>query len=299
MAQTGTAALPAQTITIGGDLTVSRIGFGAMRLTGKKVWGEYADRAGGIALLQEVVESGVTYIDTADTYGPFTNESLIHDALHPYPDNLVIASKGGFVRGGPGYEDLDAVGNRMYLRQAAFTSARRLGVDRIDLYYLHTPTARDVSFESQIETLAELQQLGVIRHIGLSNISAAQLRTAQTITSIAAVTAHYNVSVRLGSGLFAAARETGVVFSPWHPAVIPAGEGADRIKMVLERLATKYDSTVMQIGLAWQLHRSPLTLPIPGTTSIRHLKENLAAASICLEQDEVEELTNLVPEDIF
>jgi pyridoxine 4-dehydrogenase len=291
-----TAALPARTVTIGGDLTVERIGFGAMRLTGEKVWGEYPDRAGGIALLQEVVRSGVTYIDTADTYGPFTNETLIHDALHPYSDKLVIASKGGFVRGGPQYEDLDAVGNRMYLRQAAFTSARRLGVDRIDLYYLHTPQARDVPFENQVETLAELQQLGVIRHIGLSNISADQLRTAQRITAIAAVTAHYNVSVRLGSGLFAVARETGVVFSPWHPAVMPTGERAGSATEVLGRLAAKYNASIVQIGLAWQLHRSPLTLPIPGTTSVSHLKENLAAATINLEPCEVEEITQLVPE---
>ena len=290
-------ALPVERVTIGGDLTVGRIGFGAMRLTGEKVWGEYPDRAGGIALLQEVVKSGVTYIDTADTYGPFTNETLIHDALYPYPDDLVIASKGGFVRGGPQYEDLDAVGNRMYLRQAAFTSARRLGVDRIDLYYLHTPEARDVSFEKQIETLAELQQLGVIRHIGLSNITAGQLRVAQTIANIAAVTAHYNVSVRLGSSLFAAARDAGIVFSPWHPAVMPTGDNAATETAVLDRLATKYDATIIQIGLAWQLHRSPLTLPIPGTTSIRHLKENLAAASIALEQDEVDEITNLVREN--
>jgi pyridoxine 4-dehydrogenase len=207
------------------------------------------------------------------------------------------ASKGGFVRGGPEYEDLDAVGNRMYLRQAAFTSARRLGVDRIDLYYLHTPNARDVSFENQVETLAELQQLGVIRHIGLSNITAAQLRTAQTVTTIAAVTAHYNVSVRLGSGLFAVARDTGVVFSPWHPAVMPTGDNAAAATAVLGRLAAKYDASIIQIGLSWQLHRSPLTLPIPGTTSIRHLKANLAAATITLEQDEVEEITNLARED--
>jgi pyridoxine 4-dehydrogenase len=296
MARTEKGALPAQTVAIGGDLTVGRIGFGAMRLTGEKVWGEYPDRAGGIALLQEVVASGATFIDTADTYGPFTNETLIHDALCPYPDNLVIASKGGFVRGGPEYTDLDAVGNRMYLRQAAFTSARRLGVERIDLYYLHTPQARDVSFENQIETLAELQQLGVIRHIGLSNVTAEQLRVAQGITSIAAVTAHYNVTVRLGAELFAAARDTGIVFSPWHPAVMPSGDHAGPATAVLGRLAAKYDATVIQIGLAWQLHRSPLTLPIPGTTSISHLKENLAAANISLEPDEVEEITSLVPE---
>jgi pyridoxine 4-dehydrogenase len=287
------APAPARMITIGGDLTVGRIGYGAMQLTGPKVWGEYPDREGGITLLRQVVDAGVTFIDTADTYGPFTNESLIHDALHPYPADLVIATKGGFVRGGPEYADLDAVGNRVYLRQCAFTSARRLGVDRIDLYYLHTPDAKDVPFEQQVETLAELQQEGVIRHIGLSNVSAGQFEAARRIVDIAAVTAHYNVGIRLGADLLTAAEAAGVVFSPWHPAAVPGGDGAARSDVLLGELAVRHGATVQQIALAWQLHRSPLMLPIPGTTSIEHLTENLAAAGIALAADEVDAITAL------
>lgn len=287
------APAPARMITIGGDLTVGRIGYGAMQLTGPKVWGEYPDREGGITLLRQVVDAGVTFIDTADTYGPFTNESLIHDALHPYPADLVITTKGGFVRGGPEYADLDAVGNRVYLRQCAFTSARRLGVDRIDLYYLHTPDAKDVPFEQQVETLAELQQEGVIRHIGLSNVSAGQFEAARRIVDIAAVTAHYNVGIRLGADLLTAAEAAGVVFSPWHPAAVPGGDGPARSDALLGELAVRHGATVQQIALAWQLHRSPLMLPIPGTTSIEHLTENLAAAGIALAADEVDAITAL------
>ena len=162
----------AETVTIGGDLTVGRIGYGAMQLTGPKVWGDYPDHDRGVALLREVVAAGVTFIDTADVYGPHSNEELIREALHPYPEHLVIATKGGFVRGGPEYSDMGAVGNRYYLRQAAYMSARRLGLERIDLYYLHTATMTDAPFEETIETLAGMRQEGLIRHIGLSNVSA-------------------------------------------------------------------------------------------------------------------------------
>src|SRR5882757_7451592 len=268
-----------------------------MQLTGPKVWGEYPDRDGGIALLKEVVEAGIKFIDTADVYGPHTNEILIHDALHPYPDDLVIATKGGFVRGGPDYKDWDAVGNRVYLRQCVYTSLRRLGLDRIDLYYLHAPTASDVPFEQQVETLAEMRQEGLIKHIGLSNLSAAQFRAAQAIVDIAAVTAHYNVAVRLGAELLNAAEAAGIPFSPWHPAAVPKGHDAERFDAVLQPLAGKYGVTVQQIALAWQLHRSPVTLPIPGTTSIPHLTENLAAASVSLTRAEVASITSLVADN--
>jgi aryl-alcohol dehydrogenase-like predicted oxidoreductase len=177
-------------VTIGGDLTVGRIGYGAMQLTGPKVWGEYPDHDKGVALLREVVAQGVTYIDTADVYGPQSNEELIREALHPYPDNLVIATKGGFVRSGPEYTDMGAVGNRHYLRQAAYMSARRLGVDHIDLYYLHTPTMTDAPFEEIVETLAGMRQDGLMRHIGLSNVSADQLRAARSITDHISLTQH-------------------------------------------------------------------------------------------------------------
>ena len=195
------------TITLGGDLQVARIGYGAMQLTGPNQWGEYPDRDGGIALLRQVVEAGVTLIDTADAYGPHTNELLIREALHPYPEYLVIATKGGFVRGGPEYSTIDAIGNANYLRQSAHMSARRLGVEQIDLYYLHSGRAKDASFEDQVGTLAELRQEGLIRHIGLSNVTPDQLRAARRIVAIAAVTAHFNVVARQEATLVDAAIE--------------------------------------------------------------------------------------------
>src|SRR3954451_3473305 len=191
----------ATTVTIGGDLVANRIGFGAMQLTGKQVWGEYPDHEGGIALLRAVYDAGMNFIDTADVYGPHSNELLIREALHPYPEDLIIATKGGFVRGGCDYSTLGAVGNRNYLRQSAHMSARRLGLDTIALYYLHSGQAMDVPFEDQIATLATLRDDGVIRHVGLSNVTLEQFQLAQTITPIAAVTALYNTSIRTGGAL--------------------------------------------------------------------------------------------------
>jgi pyridoxine 4-dehydrogenase len=284
------------TVTIGGDLTVGNIGYGAMQLTGPKVWGEYPDHDQGVALLRQVVDEGVTFIDTADVYGPHSNEELIREALHPYPDDLVIATKGGFVRGGPEYSDMSAVGNKYYLRQGAYMSMRRLGLDHIDLYYLHTPTMTDAPFEEIIETLAGMRQDGLIRHIGLSNVSADQLRTALTITDIAAVTVHYNVAVRLGAAVRALAAERTIVFSPWHPGAVPGGADGAPFHMVIDPIAAKYDATPQQVALAWQLHRTPNALPIPGTTSVQHLRENLAA-HIRLTEEEVDAITTLAPEE--
>jgi aryl-alcohol dehydrogenase-like predicted oxidoreductase len=286
-----------ETVTIGGDLTVGRIGYGAMQLTGPKVWGEYPDHDKGVALLREVVAAGVTFIDTADAYGPHSNEELIREALHPYPEQLVIATKGGFVRSGPEYTDLGAVGNPHYLRHAAYMSARRLGLDHIDLYYLHTPTMTDAPFEEIVETLAGLRQDGLIRHIGLSNVSADQLRTAMSITDIAAVTVHYNVAVRLGAAVRQVAQETGIVFSPWHPGAIPGGDEGRPFHAVIDPIAERHDATPQQVALAWQLHLSEQALPIPGTTSTQHLKENLAAGHISLTRDEVDAITALAPEE--
>lgn len=284
-------------VTIGGDLTVGRIGYGAMQLIGPKVWGEYPDHDHGVALLRKVVAAGVTFLDNADVYGPHSNEELIREALHPYPDDLVIATKGGFVRGGPEYSDMGAVGNRLYLRQAAYMSMRRLGLERIDLYYLHTPTMTDGPFEQIVETLAGMRQDGLIRHIGLSNVSAEQLRTAMSITDIAAVTVHYNVAVRVGAAVRQVADRAGIVFSPWHPGAIPGGEQGEPLHAVIDPIAAKHDATPQQIALAWQLHRTPPALPIPGTTSLEHLRENLAAGHVVLTQDEVDAITALVPED--
>jgi pyridoxine 4-dehydrogenase len=285
------------TVTIGGDLTVGRIGYGAMQLTGPKVWGDYPDRDKAIALLREAVASGVTFIDTADVYGPHSNEELIHEALHPYPDDLVIATKGGFVRGGPEYSDMSAVGNKQYLRQSAYMSMRRLGLDRIDLYYLHTPTMTDVPFEQIVETLAGMRQEELIGHIGLSNVSAEQLRTALTITDIAAVTVHYNVAVRLGAAVREVADEHGIVFSPWHPGAVPGGEDGQPFHAVIDPIAERYEATAQQVALAWQLHRTGEALPIPGTTSAQHLRENLDAATIGLTEEEVDAITALAAED--
>ena len=287
----------AGTVTIGDDLIVGCMGYGAMQLAGPRVWGEYRDREGGVALLREAVAAGVSFIDTADAYGPHSNEELIREALHPYPPDLVIATKGGLVRGGPELSEMGAVGNPHYLRQAAHMSARRLGLDRIDLYYLHTPKMTDAPFEEIIETLADMRQAGLILHIGLSNISAEQLRTAMSITDIAAVTAPYNVAVRIGAGLRRAAPDAGLVFSPWHPAGIPRGVEGRPFHAVIDPIAERHDATPQQIALAWQLHRTAKALPIPGTTSVEHLKENLAAAHISLSQEDVDAIIALAPEE--
>jgi pyridoxine 4-dehydrogenase len=284
------------TLTLGTGLTVSRIGYGAMQLTGKQVWGDYGDREAGIALLRGAVEAGVTFIDTADVYGPHTNEILIREALYPYPEHLVIATKGGFVRGGFDYSTLGAVGNPNYLRQAAHTSARRLGLDTLDLYYLHSGRAVDAPFEQQIETLAALREEGLIRNIGLSNVTLEQVRLAQQIAPIAAITAHYNVGARTGADLLRAAEESGAAFSPWHPVRFDEGGDAEKVTSVLEPIALRYGATMQQIALAWHLHRSPVSLPIPGTTSLAHLKDNLAAAEIELAAEDVAAITALAPE---
>src|SRR3954453_13512619 len=287
----------AATVSIGGDLTVGRIGYGAMQLTGPKVWGAYPDHDKGIAVLQEVVRAGVTFLDTADVYGPHSNEELIREALYPYPDDLVIATKGGNLRGGPEYSDMTALGNEWYLRQAAYMSMRRLGLDHIDLYYLHQSTFTDVPFEQAVDTLAGMKAEGLIRHIGLSNVSAEQLRTAMSITDIAAVTAHYNVAVRLGAAVRKVAQDAAIVFSPYHPGALPRGQEGAPFHAAIDPIAERYDATPQQIALAWQLHRTEQALPIPGTTSTQHLNQNLAAAHISLTPDEVDAITALAPEE--
>lgn len=280
-------------ITIGGDLVVKRIGYGAMKLTGDQVWGPYPDHDHAISVLRGVVDAGVTLIDTADVYGPHTNELLIKEALHPYPEDLVIATKGGFVRGGFDYSTLGAVGNPNYLRQSAHLSARRLGVDALDLYYLHSGSAQDAPFEDQVGVLAELREAGLIRHVGLSNITLEQLRIAQAIVPVAAVTALYNVTARVGADLLAAAEEDGIVFSPWHPVTTTDGPLASRAAEVLPPIAAAHGTTVQQVALAWQLQGSPRALPIPGTTSLAHLRENLAAHSIVLSAEEMRTITDI------
>ena len=218
-----------------------RIGYGAMRLTGSHVWGDYPDRDGGIALLWDFVDAGITFIDTADVYGPHSNEILIYDALHPYPDGLVIATKGGFVRGGYDYSTLDAVGNKNYLRQNAQMSARRLGVEQIGLYYLHSGRATDAPFEDQVATLARLRDEGLIENIGLSNVTLDQFQAAQAIVGVAAVTAHYNPAVRTGAGLLDAAEKAGAVFSPWHPVTVTES-GDPHVAEILGAIARRHEA---------------------------------------------------------
>jgi aryl-alcohol dehydrogenase-like predicted oxidoreductase len=292
-----TEAIPGQ-LTIGGDLRVGRIGYGAMQLTGDQVWGPYPDHDHAIRVLRGVVEAGISLIDTADVYGPHTNELLIKEALHPYPEGLVIATKGGFVRGGYDYSTLGAVGNPNYLRQSARLSARRLGVETIDLYYLHSGRATDAPFEDQVGVLAELRQAGLIRHVGLSNVTLEQLRAAQSIVPVAAVTALYNVTARAGADLRAAAQGDGMVFSPWHPVTTTDGPLAARAAAVLAPIAAAHGATAQQVALAWQLQGSPVALPIPGTTSLAHLRQNLAAQSIVLSPQELRAIDGITaPED--
>jgi aryl-alcohol dehydrogenase-like predicted oxidoreductase len=290
-------------ITIGGDLRVGRVGYGAMRLTGPDLLGDYPDRDGGIALLREAVEAGVTLIDTADIYGPHSSELLIRDALHPYPEDLVIATKGGMVRGGRELSTIDAVGNPNYLRQCAYMSARRLGTDRIGLYYLHSARAKDASFEDQVGTLAELRKEGLIGHIGLSNVTPGQLGAALRITEIAAVTAYFNVAARQHAALLEAAAGAGAVFCPWQPvSLIQPGvqtdtSGPEAIRRVLEPIAARHGATIPQVALAWLLARSPAILPIPATTSITHLRENLDAQDLELAPEELKTINGLAPEN--
>ena len=281
-------------ITIGDGLSVNRIGYGAMKLTGDQVWGPYPDNDRAIGVLRGVVDAGITLIDTADVYGPHSNELLIREALYPYPADLVIATKGGFVRGGYDYSSLDAVGNPNYLRQSAHLSARRLGLDSIDLYYLHSGRATDAPFEDQVGALAELRQAGLIRNIGLSNVTLEQLRLAQSIVPIAAITALYNLTARVGADLLAAAEQDGIAFSPWHPVTLTDGPLASRAAEVVPPIAAAHGATDQQIALAWQLQGSAQSLPIPGTTSLEHLRENLDARSITLTDDEMSALNDIV-----
>ncbi|MCS5719376.1 aldo/keto reductase [Herbiconiux sp. CPCC 205763] len=276
---------------------VHPIGFGAMQLTGPQVWGPYPDQDKAIALLRSLLDEGVNFIDTADVYGPHTNEELIRDALYPYPDDLIIASKGGFVRGGPDYSSLGWVGNPKYLRQALTGSLRRLRLERMPLYYLHSGYATDAPFADQVGELKAMQEEGLILHIGLSNVTAEQFAEARRIVPIAAVTALYNVGNRSGSALLRASEETGAVFSPWHPVSLSdGGDNVDRVRQTMEAIARAHDASARQIALAWLLSRSQNILPIPGTTDLLHLRDNVAAAAIELSADEIAQISALSPE---
>ena len=268
------------TFTLGGDLTVHRIGFGAMRITGEGVWGPPKDPAAAKALLRRVVELGIDFIDTADSYGPEVSETLIAEALHPYPENLIIATKGGLTRSGPG--EWAPVGRPEYLTQCLEMSLRRLRVDRIDLYQLHRIDPQ-VPAEEQFGVLKELQDAGKIRHVGLSEVTPEEIALARSILPIVSVQNEYNLGERKSEASLEYCERERLGFIPWFP--IGAG---DLVKPggPLDALAHRHGVTISQLALAWLLHRSPVLLPIPGTSSIGHLEENSAAGDLTLTLEE-------------
>jgi pyridoxine 4-dehydrogenase len=277
----------AMTITIGGDLTVNRLGFGAMRITGRGVWGEPRDRRAAIALLRRVVERGANFIDTADSYGPGVSERLIAKALYPYPRDLVIATKGGLVRPGPDRWEPD--GRPQHLREACEGSLMRLKLDRIDLYQLHTVDPR-VPLEDSLDTLLNLQREGKIRHIGVSNVNLSQLAQARVAVQVVSVQNRYNIEDRTHEDVLEACTRNGLAFLPWYPLAAGALASASGL---LDEIARRHRATRSQVALAWLLRRSPVMLPIPGTSSIAHFEENMAAASLRLTEDEVAALSAL------
>jgi pyridoxine 4-dehydrogenase len=276
------------TFDIGGETTVNRLGYGAMQLTGPGVWGDPADPDEAVRVLRRAVELGVTFIDTADSYGPFVSEQLIHKALHPYPEDLVIATKAGLTRGGPG--DWRPVGRPEYLRQQCMLSLRHLGLERIELYQLHRIDSK-VPLAEQLGALTELQQEGKIHHIGLSEVTVEELRQAQELATIVSVQNLYNLANRSAEPVLDYAEANEIAFIPWFPLATGqlAGSGGP-----LDQLAQELDATPSQLALAWLLKRSPVTLPIPGTASVAHLEENLAAAGIDLSDEQFEALSGTV-----
>jgi len=277
-------------VTLGGELTVHRLGYGAMRLTGPGIWGPPKDRAAALAVLRRAVELGVNFIDTADSYGPDVSEELIAEALSPYPKDLVIATKGGWVRPGPGLWAHNATPS--HLRQAVEGSLKRLRLHRIDVYQLHVPDPI-VSLEASVGTLAELRSEGKIRQIGLSNVTREHLERARKIAPIVSVQNRYSFADREWDYVVDYCTQSGIAFIPWFP--LGAGQAA---KETVQRIADAHGAKPMQVALAWLLQRSPLMLPIPGTSSVEHLEENMLAASLRLSEQEFRELAG-VPELAF
>jgi pyridoxine 4-dehydrogenase len=279
-------ASAAGTITIGSDLKVNRLGFGAMRLCGPGVWGPPADRANAIAVLQRAVDLGVNFIDTADSYGPNVDEEMIAEALRPYPKDLVIATKGGSLRPSPGQWERDC--SPKHIREAIEGSLRRLKLDRIDLYQLHAVDPK-VPWSEQVGVLAELQRAGKIRHVGLSNVTVDQLKGAEKLVAVVSVQNRYNVTDRKSELVLEDCAQRGIAFIPWFP--LDAGDV--RAHSQLQEIAASRGASLFQIAIAWLLQHSPVMLPIPGTQSLRHLDENVAAASIRLSDAEYAALGRL------
>ena len=277
----------AGTLALEGELKVRRLGFGAMRITGDGIWGPPEDRDGAIATLRRAVELGVNLIDTADSYGPYVSEELIAEALHPYPEGLVIATKGGLTRTGPGEWPRD--GRPEHLREACEGSLKRLRVDRIDLYQLHAPDP-NVPYEESVGALKELRDEGKIRLVGVSNVSVEQLQTARDIVPVATVQNRFNLADRSSEDVLERCEELGLGFIPWFPLSAGSLAGPDG---PLDEIAARHDATAAQIALAWLLARSDVMLPIPGTSTVQHLEENVAAAGIALGEQEIAELNQV------
>src|SRR3954466_14289664 len=287
MATTATAS---GTFKLGGDLEVTRLGYGAMRITGEGIWGDPPDHDRAIAVLERVPELGIDFIDTADSYGPFVSEDLIREALHPY-DGLVVATKGGYTRHGPNaWEEL---GRPEYLRQCVLMSMRRLGVERIDLWQLHRIDSKGPRDE-QFGGIAGMQREGLIRHVGLSEVSVPDIEGARKYFAVASVQNMYNLVSRKHEAVLDYCEREGIIFIPWYP--LGAGKLANE-GSVLDRVAKRLGATPAQVALAWVLERSPVMLPIPGTSRVPHLEENITAAKLELTDEEFGELDRVGREE--
>ncbi|MGI4875573.1 MAG: aldo/keto reductase [Janthinobacterium lividum] len=276
------------TFLLGGDLPINRLGFGAMRIMARPAWGQPADRPAMLALLRRVVELGVTFIDTADMYGPFISEELIAEALHPYAAGLVVGTKGGCVSFGPPPEGVLLDGTPQHLQEALTGSLRRLKLERIDLYQLHRLDPR-VPAEATLSFLAEAQRQGRVRHLGLSEVSVDDIKLAQQFFPVVSVQNRYSLFDRAAEPVLAYCREQGIAFIPWFPI----GGGLVQDMNIVEQVAARHQVSARQVALSWLLHHAPNIVPIPGTGSIAHLEENLRAADIHLTAQDMQELDAL------
>jgi len=278
------------TLTLGGDLTVNRLGYGAMRITGKGIWGEPTDRAECLRVLRRLPELGVDFIDTADSYGPYVSEDLIREALHPYRD-MVIATKGGLTRHGP--DIWKPLGRPEYLRQCVLMSMRRLGVERIDLWQLHRIDNK-VPRDEQFGVIADMQREGLIRHVGLSEVVVEEIEAARKFFPVVSVQNHYNLVTRQYEAVLDFCEREGIAFIPWFPL---AAGGLAKEGSALSDVAKRLGAAPAQVALAWVLKRSPVMLPIPGTSKVKHLEENVAAATLELTDDDFRRLDEVGHEE--
>jgi pyridoxine 4-dehydrogenase len=280
-----TIALP-RTYSLGGDLEINRMGYGAMRITGEGIWGPPRDRAEAIRVVQRAVELGVNFIDTADSYGPHISEELIAEALYPYQPGLIIGTKGGLLRTGPNQWPINA--HPDYLKEALEGSLQRLKLNQIDLYQLHRVDP-EVPFEKSLEFLQDAQEQGLIKHIGLSEVTVAQIIKAQEYVKVVSVQNNYSVDNRKWESEQVFCEQNDIAFIPWYPL----GGGNAQALEKLSLISQKYNVTVHQLALSWLLHRSPNILLIPGTSKVKHLEENYQAASMALAPEDLEELNKL------